>query len=408
MRHKKAITKELMARYNRATKKEKGIILDEFTALTGYNRSYSSWILKAKKGKAVGYMSTGGKRIRFVVDKRKKKKKKRERIYGHDVFVALKRIWTVFDFICGKRLAPFMGEAVDKLEKHKEIDITLETRKKLKKISASTIDRLLKPLKDRYKLGKGKKGTKPGTLLKKAIPIKTFSDWDEAKPGFVEIDLVGHDGGNSSGDFAQSLNFTDIATCWDITVACKNKAQVHVFEATRKASARFPFRIAGIDSDNGSEFINAHMLRYCTEKGITFTRSRAYRKNDSCFVEQKNYSVVRRAVGYLRYDTEEELSILNELYLYLGYYTNYFQPVVKLVEKTRNGSKVIKKYDVATTPYRRVLVHKDVDDKIKEELKREYDALNPAELKRKIARLQDKLLKLNSLKKTVERNGVSR
>jgi len=408
MRHKKAITKELMARYNRATKKEKGIILDEFTALTEYNRSYSSWILKAKKEKVIGYMSAGEKRIRFVVDKRKKKKRKRKRTYDHDVFIALKRVWTIFDFICGKRLAPFMAEAVDKLEKHKEIDITLETREKLKKISASTIDRLLKPLKDRYKLGKGKKGTKPGTLLKGAIPIKTFADWDDAKPGFVEIDLVGHDGGNTTGDFAQSLNFTDIATCWDITVACKNKAQVHVFGATRAASVRFPFKILGIDSDNGSEFINDQMLRYCTEKGITFTRSRAYKKNDSCFVEQKNYSVVRRAVGYLRYDTEEELGLLNELYLYLGYYTNYFQPVVKLVLKTRNGSRVSKKYDVALTPYRRVLKHEDITGKIKEELKREYDVLNPADLKRKISRLQDKLLKLNSLKKTVERNDNSK
>jgi len=408
MRHKKAITKELKARYNKSTKKGKSIMLDEFIALTGYNRSYASWILKTKKEKVIGYMSTGGKRIRFVEDKRKKKKRKRERIYGHDVFVALKKIWTIFDFICGKRLAPFMGEAVEKLEKHKELDVSPELREKLKSISASTIDRLLKPLKDRYKLGKGKKGTKPGTLLKAAIPIKTFADWDDAMPGFVEVDLVGHDGGNSSGDYAQSLNFTDIATCWDIAVACKNKAQVHVFAAIRSASAKFPFRIAGIDSDNGSEFINDQMLRYCTEKGITFTRSRAYRKNDSCFVEQKNYSIVRRAVGYLRYDTGEELGLLNELYLYLGYYTNYFQPVVKLIEKTRNGSRVIKKYDAATTPYRRVLGHEDITGNIKEQLKAEYDVLNPAELKRKIARLQDKLLKLNSLKKTVERNGDSR
>jgi hypothetical protein len=150
------------------------------------------------------------------------------------------------------------------------------------------------------------------------------------------------------------------------------------------------------------------MLRYCTEKGITFTRSRAYRKNDSCFVEQKNYSIVRRTVGYLRYDTEDELKILNELYLYLGYYTNYFQPVVKLIEKTRDGSKVTKKYDTALTPYRRVLKSKDIDDKIKEKLKAEYDVLNPAELKRKISKLQDKLLKLNSLKKTVERNSESK
>jgi len=181
---------------------------------------------------------------------------------------------------------------------------------------------------------------------------------------------------------------------------------VHVFKATKTASDRFPFEIAGIDSDNGSEFINAHMLRYCIENKITFTRSRAHKKNDSCYVEQKNYSVVRRATGYLRYDTAEELDILNELYIYLDYYTNYFQPVLKLKSKTRTGSKVTKKYDVAKTPFRRVLESKYIDDKIKARLKKKYDALNPAELKRKISKLQDKLLKLNSLKKTLERNST--
>jgi len=149
------------------------------------------------------------------------------------------------------------------------------------------------------------------------------------------------------------------------------------------------------------KFINAHMLRYCIENKITFTRSRAYKKNDSCFVEQKNYSIVRRAVGYLRYDSIAEVDILNELYIYLGCYTNFFQPVVKLVFKTRTGSKVTKKYDKAKTPYRRVLECSDIDDKIKARLEKQYDSLNPAELKRKISILQDKLLKLNVLKQKV-------
>jgi len=291
-----------------------------------------------------------------------------------------------------------MDEAIKKLTKHKEIELTPTVKEKLLKISASTIDRLLKPEKDRNRLGRGRKATKPGTLLKKAIPIRTFSDWDEKKPGFLEADLVGHDGGNASGDFAQSLNFVDVLTGWDESAACINKAQVHVFEAIRVASARFPFEILGIDSDNGSEFINAHMLRYCIENKITFTRSRAYRKNDSCFVEQKNYSIVRRNVGYLRYDTQQEVDILNELYMCLGKYTNYFLPVEKLISKTRRGSKITKKYDTAKTPYRRVLECDDIDDKIKERLKAKYESLNPAELKRKLSVLQEKLIKLNSLK----------
>jgi len=406
MKEKKAITRELQDKYKKATKKKKTALLDYFTSLTGYNRSYAARVLRAYRGKVLGYVKVGGRRIKYVIGKNKKIKRKKKKIYGYDVFLKLKRIWVVFDFICGKRLAPFMAEAVAKLEKHKEIDLTPTVRKKLLKISASTIDRLLKPVKDKFKIGKGRKGTKPGTLLKKSIPIRTFADWDDARPGFVEIDLVGHDGGNSSGDFIQSLNFVDIATCWDSTVACKNKAQKHVFKATEKASARFPFKILGIDSDNGSEFINAHMLRYCIENKITFTRSRAHKKNDSCFVEQKNYSVVRRAVGYLRYDTEKELSILNELYIHLDYYTNYFQPVVKLQSKTRSGSKVTKKYDMAKTPFRRVLASGDIKEEKKRRLEEIYDMTNPAQLKRKISKLQDKLLKLNSLKKTLERNST--
>ncbi len=406
MRQKKAVTEELKTRYNKASKKVKAKMLDEFCATIGYNRCYASWILKMKSGKVLGYMTTGGRRIKFVIGKKKKTKKKRDKIYTYDVFLKLKKIWAIFDFICSKRLAPFMGEAVEKLEACGEIDLTDQVREKLLKISASTIDRLLKSEKDRFKLGKGRKGTKPGTLLKHSIPIRTFADWNDAVPGFTEVDLVGHDGGNNSGDFIQSLNFVDIATCWDITAACINKAQVHVFKALRAIIARFPFIILGIDSDNGSEFINGIMLRYCAENEITFTRSRPYKKNDSCFVEQKNYSVVRRNVGYSRYDTAEELSILNELYLYLDHYTNYFQPVVKLVSKTRTGSRVTKRYDRAKTPFRRVLESEHINDKIKARLKVQYDSLNPVDLKRKISRLQDKLLKLNVLKSKVRKDAV--
>jgi len=406
MREKKALTAEIQNRYNKATKKTKAEILDEFTTTTGYNRNYAARILRLKVGKVIGYTRMGGKKIKYVIGKRKKKKYRKSRIYTYDVFLALRKIWIIFDFICSKRLAPFMAEAVEKLEKHKEIDLTDEVREKLVKVSPSTIDRLLKKERDKARLGKGKSGTKPGTLLKNQIPIRTFADWDDTKPGFTEVDLVGHDGGDSSGDFAQSLNFVDIATCWDETAACKNKAQKHVFRAIKIVSARFPFKIAGIDSDNGAEFINNILIRYCIKNKINFTRSRPYRKNDSCFVEQKNYSVVRRAVGYLRHDTEEELCLLNELYSYLGRYSNFFIPVTKLISKKRIGSKVTKKYDRARTPFRRVLESESIDDKIKKSLKREYDSLNPAELKRNITRLQNKLLKLNTLKQKVGKETV--
>lgn len=267
MRHRKAITTEVQDRYRKDTKKGKSKILDEFSATTGYNRVYAARIPRLAPGKVIGYSKINSRKIKYVIGRKKKIKRVRDSIYGYDVFLALKKIWTIFDFICSKRLAPFMAEAIEKLTKHKEIELLPDIKEKLLAISASTIDRLLKPEKDCYRLGKGRKGTKPGTLLKKAIPIRTFADWDEAIPGFVEADLVGHDGGNSSGDFAQSLNFVDVLTGWDESAACINKAQVHIFSAIKAVSDRFPFRIAGIDSDNvlslKSTLIQKKLLLFC-------------------------------------------------------------------------------------------------------------------------------------------------
>jgi len=397
MRQKKAVTRELRDRYQRLSKKEKTIFLNEFIQLTKYNRSYAARALRIKE--VLGYMNIAGKRLKLVRDNRKIKRKK-TKIYDKEVLTALKELWEIFDYICSKRLAPFLSEIIPVLEKWEEIKLDAEVREKLFKISAATIDRLLAPTRKRYRI-KGRSTTRPGTLLKKGIPIRTFTDWDEAKPGFFEVDLVSHDGGAVRGDFIQSLNFTDISTGWDEMIAVKNKAQVWVFAGIKRIKERLPFSILGIDSDNGAEFINDHLLRYCEKEQITFTRSRPYRKNDSCFVEQKNYSVIRRAVGYARYDTDKELNILNELYGYLRLYVNFFQPVRKLIKKERIGSKVIKKYDEAKTPYRRVLASPDIEDEIKMKLKSQYDMLNPAELKRKITKLQNKLLKLNALKQEV-------
>jgi hypothetical protein len=299
-----------------------------------------------------------------------------------------------------------LKEVICILERHKEIRLDRDTRKKLYKISSATIDRLLAEERKKQTL-KGRSHTKPGTLLKSQIPIRTFSEWDEKSPGFVEIDLVGHDGGDARGEFIQTLDVTDVCTGWTETQAVRNKAQVWVFEALKDIQGRLPFELLGIDSDNGSEFINDHLSRFCEDRHITFTRARPYRKNDNCFVEQKNYSVVRRAVGYYRYDTEEERNTLNELYGHLRLYTNFFQPVMKLIEKTRIGSKVIKKYDKPRTPYQRVLESPLVPDGKKQQLKGQYVTLNPAELKRKITKLQQKLLKMVSLKETLRKQHVN-
>ena len=394
MRQKKAVTKELKDRYQRASKKEKTMLLNELIQLTRYNRSYAARALRIKE--VLGYMNIGAKRVRLVRDNRKIKRKKKK-IYDEGVLVALKEIWKIGDYICSKRLAPYLSEIIPVLEKWGEIKLDTKVREKLLTISAATIDRLLADTRKKYQI-KGRSTTRPGSLLKKSIPIRTFADWDEKVPGFFEVDLVSHDGGAARGDFLQSLNFTDIATGWEEMIAVKNKAQVWVFAGIKIIKERLPFSILGLDSDNGAEFINAHLLRYCAEEHITFTRSRPYRKNDSCFVEQKNWSVIRRTVGYGRYDTDNELNLLNELYGYLRLYVDFFQPVRKLIKKERIGSKVIKRYDEAKTPFRRVLASPDIENEIKVKLKKEYAMLNPAELKRKITKLQDKLLKLNALK----------
>ena len=372
MRQKKAVTKELKDRYQRASKKEKTMLLNELIQLTRYNRSYAARALRIKE--VLGYMNIGAKRVRLVRDNRKIKRKKKK-IYDEGVLVALKEIWKIGDYICSKRLAPYLSEMIPVLEKWGEIKLDTKVREKLLTISAATIDRLLADTRKKYQI-KGRSTTRPGSLLKKSIPIRTFADWDEKVPGFFEVDLVSHDGGAARGDFLQSLNFTDITTGWEEMIAVKNKAQVWVFAGIKIIKERLPFSILGLDSDNGAEFINAHLLRYCAEEHITFTRSRPYRKNDSCFVEQKNWSVIRRTVGYGRYDTDNELNLLNELYGYLRLYVNFFQPVRKLIKKERIGSKVIKRYDEAKTPYRRVLASPDIENEIKVKLKKEYAMLS--------------------------------
>jgi len=314
MTQRKAVTHELAQRYTSVRKKEKGKILDDLIALTGYNRSYAATVLRQAAQTRKKKVGRGKKRVTLVEDRRMKpfKCRQRPRKYDEAVLKALNEIWTICDCICGKRLAPYLPEIIPVLEKWNEIELDPEVRQKLLEISAATINRLLSPVKREYQL-KARSNTKPGTLLKHQIPIRTFSEWDEAQPGFVEIDLVAHNGGNPRGDFMNTLDVTDVCTQWTETRAVKNKAQVWVFEALLDIREKLPFPLRGIDSDNGSEFINNHLVKYCEENEITFTRGRACKKNDGCFVEQKNYSVVRRAVGYGRLDTEKELALVNEL-----------------------------------------------------------------------------------------------
>lgn len=407
MRQKQAVTRQIALRYKKAGKKEKGIILDEMTKITEYNRSYASRVLKQKaKPKIVKKMKIRDLNVVLFEDRRRKKRKRnrsKARRYGKEVFKALKKIWIIEDCICAKRLTPFLPEIVSVLERVGELKINKETRRKLLEISPATIDRILSETRKSFHLKSGISTTKPGTLLKKQIPVRTFADWNDKRPGFFEIDLIAHCGETVRGEYINSLNFTDVASGWVEPEAVMGKSQFRVFAAIEDIKERTPFPVLGIDSDNDSPFINAHLFNYCQEKKITFTRCRAYEKNDQCHVEQKNYSVIRRVLGYSRYDTERELEIIKELYQNLRLYVNFFQPVMKLKEKQRIGAKVKKKYDLAKTPCQRVLKSKHINQKIKRKLKTQYGKLNPAQLKRNINKLQNKLMKLILLKEKLRR-----
>jgi hypothetical protein len=367
--------KLLRARYRQASKKEKTAILDGYVKTMGQNRKYAIGVLTGKR-------RTGKRPTR----------RPRRAIYGGEETQALLILSDLFDGICSKRLRAAMDVELPGLYESGVLQVASECYHKLMQISPATIDRLL--VGRRPQLRKSRGFTKPGTLLKHQIPIRTWADWTEDRPGFSEMDLVDHSGGLiiRGADHAWTLCFTDVKTAWTECVAVPNKAQVHVFAAIGRVRQRLPFPLRGIDSDNGSEFINDQLYRYCLREKITFTRGRAGKKNDGAYVEQKNWSVVRRAVGYHRYDTPEQLDLLNRLYAVMHFYVNFFLPVMKLKEKTRLGSKVKRVYDKPQTPYARVLASPDVSEEHKAELRQTYDLLDLVDLRRQINELQDEIL----------------
>ncbi len=382
---RRVLVKSFSKRYRRGSKKAKGAILDEFVQMTGYHRTYAAWLLR-QQGRTV----YAGPRVRLVADVAHKGRRRRRRRYGRKVEQALVPLWEMLDFPCGKRLAAALPVMIGRLEACGELELDLDLRRQLLQVSASTIDRMLRAERKKYQL-KGRSGTKPGTLLKYQIPIKRFSDWDETRAGFVEVDLVGHEGGNSRGDFIQTLDVTDVATGWTECRAVRNKARIWVIEALDQIRQQMPFVCLGIASDNGSEFIKGHLLDYCVHHRISFCRTRPNRKNDNCYVEQKNYSVVRQAVGYFRYDRQEQLELLNELYQSLRLLNNFFKPVMKMQSKQRIGSRMTKRYDRPRTPYQRVLESGQLKPRAASLLQCQFQQLNPAELSRRIRRLRQQL-----------------
>ena len=359
---KRELIEAIRPRYLKANKVGKQHILDEFVASTGYHRKYAIRVLKHGP-KAKGLKKPG-----------------RKKEYQGEVVSALTRIWEICGRICSKRLKPYLPEIVTVLERQQELALPEAVKSQLLKISRATIDRCLKPARyeeKRHALST----TKPGTLLKKAIPIRTFADWDDARPGFVEVDLVAHCADSVEGQFLNTLTTTDISTGWTDCEAVLHRSQQLVFQAILHMRQRLPFPLLGLDSDNGGEFINDILYRYCLDEQITFTRSRPYKKNDQAHVEQKNWSVVRHVIGYDRFESPEELELLNSIYADLRLYVNFFQPVLKLIGKEQVGKKTVKRYDVAATPYQRVLKSEQVDLAVKARLCHQYLQLNPVRLR---------------------------
>jgi hypothetical protein len=401
MRNRKKLGEVQSKRYQRAGKKDKTKILDEFVAATGYNRKYAVHLL-ANWGKSIR-ASIAGETVTLQAKRPRKAKKNRggrPEKYGDEVIAAVRLIWGFFDCQCGKLLAPLIALMIDFLQAEAEFGITDEIRAKLLTISAATIDRRLKA--DRKKLEiRGKSLTKPGSLLKNQIPVRTFFTWDERKPGFFELDTVSHCGANAAGEFCSTLTLTDVCSGWVETRGLRNRAHLKVKLATDEVKNSLPFPMLGIDSDNGGEFINLQLKLWCDENHIQFTRSRPYRKNDNCFVEQKNGDIVRKAVGYYRYDTDAETQALQEVYQYLCPLVNFWYPSIKIIRKERlQNGKLKKEYDVPKTPYQRLLESPDISDSVKDELRRRAALTNPISQKRLENKALAKLLKLNSQKYT--------
>lgn len=375
MHTKHELAKAILKRYIGSAKGEKKNMLDEFCANTGYNRNYAITKLRNLQMTPRFQESVAGKHAR-----------NRERIYDSSVTAVVEQIYEALGGIGARRMHPHITTMLGKGIAFGHIKTDPMTEMKVRAMSRSTLDRTLARVRKRNAI-KGISTTRPGTLLKSEIPLRV-GVWEETDPGFLEIDLVAHCGDNASGMFISTLNTADIATGWFEAEAVMGKAQERILSGVQAIEERLPFPLRGIDSDNGSEFINRELYGHCLKKNIIFTRSRPYKKNDNAHIEQKNYTAVRQVLGYQRFDTEEVFELMLKLYRGpLRLYINFFQPSVKCIEKKRIGSKIKKVYDVAKTPCERVLAHPNVSKETKETLTRLFKVLDPFKLRKEIDNL---------------------
>ena len=372
-RSKREVIERRRHGYLHGGRREKTRILNELQELTGDHRKHLIRVLRH------GYQPRAARRGR-------------PRGYDGETLRQLVKVWRIYGSICGKRLQPFLAEGIKVLERHQELSLDEATRTALLRMSAATIDRYLKPYRALNR--SGLTTTRRGPLLKHTIPIRTFADWNEARPGFVEMDLVAHCGETTAGYYLNTLTAVDVCSGWTECLLLPHRTREEVVSLLDALRQQLPFPLLGIDCDNDSLFINTSLKRYCETAQLTFTRSRPYHKNDQAFVEQKNGDVVRRYVGHGRYHGQHPAQLLAQLYDDLRLYINYFQPVRKLIYKERRGSTTYKKYDVAQTPHQRLMASTLVDKKAKLRLQQTYLSLNPVELQRRIENTLRKLYPL--------------
>ena len=377
---KQELTEAIRHRYSGASKHEKTRILDEFIALTGYHRKHAIRVLTSN-----GQRATVERPCSW-------------RIYDEAVKEALIVLWEASDRICGKRLKAVLPILVESMERNGHLDLDAEVRSRLLKMSASTIDRLLAPVREQAK-GKKRKRNAPKKASKQ-IPVRTFSDWDESLPGELEIDFVVHCGYTTSGACIHSLVGTDVCSGWTEAVPLLAREQSLTAEGLDVMCDQFPVPVIGINPDNDGAFINDTLVNYCERKNLKFTRSRPHQKNDQAWIEQKNGAVIRRFVGYDRFSGIVAGKLFGKLYQSVRLYVNYFQPSFKLVEKTREGSKVTRKYSKPMTPAERLLEHHSVSEEAKALLREQQRELDPIVLLHSIRDTQAALAALAQTKHT--------
>ena len=363
----------LRERYKGSSKSDKTKILDEFVAVSGFHRKHAIRLLTGSQPtEQSSYLS--------------------RRVYDEAVQQVLIVAWEVSDRICGKRLKSVLPSIIEAMERHGHLDVEQIVRDKVLAVSAATIDRLLKPVRMKTKRRRSKCKKK----VSKQVPIKTFSDWNEPAPGYLEIDFVAHCGGLLSGSFIHSLVATDVCSGWTEAIPLLAREQSLVVAGIQAIEQQLPINILGVNSDNDSAFINDTLLDFCKQADITFTRSRPYRKNDQAWIEQKNGSVIRRFAGYERFSGPVAGQALAKLHALVRLYVNYFQPSFKLIEKSSEGATVTKRYDLPATPCDRLLTHPSVNLDIREEIQLRRASLDPIDLLYRIRTTQAALAALVS------------